>query len=138
MFSKAFIQSLRAFRRPQPRWLEDYRALGVEGLEGLRFIENLSRFLCQNLRIFGSRIVSGTVLEVFGSTGWLQKAPRQCSEGAEGPKSRPQEMKRTANQVPSWPKRATRRLIWTLWGAGFDEILVKMDVKMRRFWKRRT
>ena len=90
------------------------------------------------MKVFRPRIVLGAVLEVLGSTGWLQEAPRQCSEGAGGPKSRPQETKRIAKTVPRWPKKATRRPIWELLGLILDEILVKMGVKMIRFWKRQT
>ena len=98
----------------------------------------ISCFVRQILRIFAPRIVLGTVLEVFGSIGGLQEAPREYSEGAGGPKSRPREAKRTTKKVPRWTKKATRRPIWGLLGLIWDEILVKLRVKMERFRKRQT
>ena len=98
----------------------------------------IARFCNQNLMIFGPRIVLGTVLEVFGRTGWLQEAPRLCSEGAGGPKSRPNDAKRTAKKVARWPKKATTRPIWGLLGLILDAILVKIGVKIVRFRKRQT
>ena len=77
-------------------------------------------------------------MEVFGSTGWLQESPKQCSEGAGGLKRRPKEAKRTAKKVPRWPKKTTRSPIWRLLGFILDEIWVKMDVKMIRFRKWQT
>ena len=88
--------------------------------------------------IFGPRTVLGAVLELFGRTGWLQEAPRQCSEGAGGPKSCPKDARRAAKKVARWPKKATTRPIWGLLGLILDAILVKMGVKIVRFRKRQT
>ena len=77
-------------------------------------------------------------MEVFGSTGWLQEAPGQGSEGKGGPKSRPKDAKRIAKKVPRWSKKATMRPIWELLGSISEEIFVKLDVKIIRFRKPRT
>ena len=77
-------------------------------------------------------------MEVFGSTGWPQEAPRQCSEGAGGPKCRPKDAKKTAKKVPRWPKKVTRRPVWGLLRLILNEIWVKLGVKMARFRKQPT
>ena len=80
------------------------------------------------MKILDLKIVLGVVLETFGSTVWLQEAPRQGSERAVGPKHRPKEATKSARRVPRCPQG---RLLQTFW----SENVVQMAATKRKTMK---
>ena len=76
--------------------------------------------------IFGPKLLSGVVLEVLGSTDWLQEAPRQRSKGVVKFKSHPREAQMSASKAPRRPKKTLGKPIWRLLGV----ILVFLGAKI--------
>ncbi len=80
------------------------------------------------MKLFDIKIVLGVVLEGFGSTVWLQEAPRHVSERAVEPKRRAKEAKKSASKVPRCPQG---RVLQTFWG----ENAVQMAATKRKTMK---